>query len=375
VTSPRLTRLDCYEVELPTSTPGYEMSRGRRLSSFRTTVVRVQDSEGRFGFGESCTLGTNYIEAFPAGVQATIREIAPVALSVPLFEPRALLEAVDGAVLGHLAGKAAVDVALWDLRGKVLGLPVSSLLGGRHRQSYPAFHAISLAAPEAMAAETEARRADGYRCWQLKLGQEPLTDARRLEAVLTAAGGAADFVTSDPNAAWTVAETCRFLERIQGLDTFIEQTCPTLREMREVRLRSSWPVTVDEAVCEPSDLVECLHLQAADALNIKITRVGGLTRAALLRDVAQAAGLMLMVDEPMGSHLATAAIAQLAATCGPRSLLAGSNIGAYSAVPLVTPVPAFRDGAVQIPDGAGLGVEVDEEALGAPVFTIHAENP
>ena len=374
MTPPRLTRLDCYQVELPTSTPGYEMSKGRRLTSFQTTVVRIQDEEGRSGYGESCTLGTNYIEAFPAGIQATIRAIAPAALSAPLFQPRVLTEAVDGAVLGHLAGKAAVDVALWDLRGKVLGLPVWALLGGRQRESYPAFHAISLAAPEVMAEETRRKGAEGYRCWQLKLGQEPRTDARRLAAVLEAAGDAADFVTSDPNAAWTVAEACQFMDRIQGLDTFVEQTCPTLREMREVRKRSHWPVTVDEAVTQPSDLLECIQLEAADALNIKITRVGGLTRAAILRDLAQAAGLMLMVDEPMGSHLATTAIAHLAATCGPRFLLAASNIGAYSALALVDPVPAFRDGQVLIPDGPGLGVEVDVEALGSPIFGVRAED-
>jgi L-alanine-DL-glutamate epimerase-like enolase superfamily enzyme len=374
VRSPRLEQIDCYEVLLPTSTPGYQMSRGRLLRSFRTTVVRVLDAEGRAGYGESCTLGTNYIEGFPAGVQATVRELAPVALGAPLFEPRVLLQRLDAAVLGHLTGKSALDVALWDLRGRVLGQPVSNLLGGRHRESYPAFHAISLDSPERMAEETRRRRAEGYRCWQLKLGEEPELDAGRLGAVLEAAGDAADFVTSDPNAAWTVAEACRFLQRISGLWTFVEQTCATLPEMREVRRRSAWPVTVDEAVCDAGDLLDCLRLEAADALNIKITRVGGLTRAALLRDLAEAAGLQLMVDEPMGSHLATAAIAQLAATCGPRTLLSASNIGAYSAQPLVAPIPEFRGGQVQIPDAPGLGVEVDLEALGAPLFTVRARD-
>jgi L-alanine-DL-glutamate epimerase-like enolase superfamily enzyme len=368
--SPRLARLDCYEVQLPVASQVYTMSQGRRLTGFTTIVVRVTDEDRRTGFGESCTLGTNYIEAFPAGVEATIRELAPVVLEQPLLEPEVVVRAMDAAVLGHLAGKAAIDVALWDLRGKVLEQPVAVLLGGVLQPDYPAFHAVTLDEPERMAAEAARMRERGYRCWQLKLGTEPAVDAERLRAVSEAVGEAADFVTSDPNGAWTVAQSCDFLLRIEGLTTFVEQTCPSLAEMREVRKRSPWPVTVDESVRTVRDLLDCLALEAADALNIKITRVGGITRAARLRDAAQAAGLMLMVDEPMGSHLATAAIAQVAATCRPESFLAASHIGAYSAQPLVSQPPALVEGRTQVPLGPGLGVEVDVEALGEPIFSV-----
>ena len=366
----RLSQIDCYEVELPVAGGSYTMSQGRRLTSFKTVVVRATAEDGTAGFGESCTLGTNYIEAFPAGVEATIRELAPVILEQPVLEPAVIVRAMDSAVLGHLAGKAALDVALWDLRGKLLQQPVAVLLGGVLQRSYPAFHALTLDAPERMGEEAARMRAQGYRCWQLKLGSEPAVDAERLRSVLASVEGAADFVTSDPNAAWTVAQACDFLQRIGGLRTFVEQTCPTLSEMREVRKRSPWPVTVDESVRTHADLLECLRLEAADALNIKITRVGGITRAALLRDAAQAAGLMLMVDEPMGSHLATAAIAQVAAGCRPESFLAASHIGAYSTLPLVAEPPALVDGRTEVLLGPGLSVEVDVEALGDPLFTV-----
>jgi L-alanine-DL-glutamate epimerase-like enolase superfamily enzyme len=370
VKATRLSQIDCYELQLPVAGGSYTMSQGRRLTSFTTVVVRVIAEDGTAGFGESCTLGTNYIEAFPAGVEATIRELAPVVLEQPVLEPDLAVRAMDAAVLGHLAGKAALDVALWDLRGKLLGQPVAVLLGGVLQPSYPAFHALTLDAPERMAEEAMRMREQGYRCWQLKLGSEPAMDAERLRSVLAAVGDSADFVTSDPNAAWTVAQACEFLLRIGGLKTFVEQTCPTLAEMREVRKRSPWPVTVDESVRTVPDLLDCLRLEAADALNIKITRVGGITRAARLRDAAQAAGLMLMVDEPMGSHLATAAIAQVAAGCRPESFLAASHIGAYSALPLVTDPPELRAGKTVAPTGPGLGVEVDESALGEPLFSV-----
>ena len=366
----RLAQLDCYQVSLPVRRGSYAMSGGRVLTAFDTTVVRVTAEDGTTGFGESCTLGRNYIEAFPAGVQATIHALAPTVLDCDVLAADVLVREMDRAVLGHLAGKSAIDVALWDLRGKLLGQPVATLLGGVHQTSVPAFHPITLDEPARMAEEAAEIRAEGYRRWQLKLGDSPRTDARRLESVLEAVGEASDFVTSDPNAAWTVAQACEFLQAIAGLRTFVEQTCPTLRQMREVRERSPWPVTVDEAIRDVGDLVECLRLGAADAVNIKITRVGGITRAARVRDLAQAAGLMLMVDEPMGSHLATAAIAQVAASSRPESFLAASHIGAHSARSLLRAgEPALVDGRIRWPEGPGLGVEVKEEALGDPLFT------
>src|SRR2546429_7264499 len=122
---PLLARLDCYQTSLPVLRGSYTMSGGRVLTAFETIVVRVTAEDGTTGFGESCTLGQNYIEAFPAGVQATIRQLAPTVLSSDVLAPDVLVREMDRAVLGHLAGKSAIDVALWDLRGKLLGRSVA----------------------------------------------------------------------------------------------------------------------------------------------------------------------------------------------------------------------------------------------------------
>ncbi len=132
----------------------------------------------------------------------------------------------------HARHEPAIDVALWDLGGKLLGQPAAVLLGGVLQRDYPTFHALTLDAPERMAAETTRMRGEGYRCWQLKLSSAPAADADRLRAVLEAAGDASDFVTSDPSGAWTVAQACEFLQYTGGLKTFVEQTCSTASRSR-----------------------------------------------------------------------------------------------------------------------------------------------
>ena len=90
--------------------------------------------------------------------------------------------AMDRAVRGHLAGKAPIDAAMWDLRGKILGQPVSALLGGTHRRTYPVFYPISFAEPAQMAREAGERHREGYRHWQLKVGGDPDVDGERVRA-------------------------------------------------------------------------------------------------------------------------------------------------------------------------------------------------
>jgi L-alanine-DL-glutamate epimerase-like enolase superfamily enzyme len=372
----RVERLRCYSIDLPLSTGSYTMSHGRRLTRIETTVVEVVSDSGVVGYGEACTLGANYIEGFAASAQAAVRELAPLVVGSDPFENDLILDRMDAALRGHLPGKAAIDAALWDLRGKLLDLPVYKLLGGCHQPDYGVFHPLTLASPEAMADEATRMATQGYRCWQLKLGEEPLEDAARVRAVLDAVRGHADFVTSDANRGWTMAQALRFLAAIEGCNTYVEQPCRTMAELAEVRMRTSFPITIDELVCDIADLLDCLRRRAADAINIKAARVGGLTKAARLRDVAQAAGLMIMIDEPMGGDLATAGISHLAASCRPDNFLAASHVTATH-LTAATHRPIARSGGAILKDGRasapaapGLGVDVDPEALGESLFEV-----
>src|SRR5215469_15996977 len=147
----KLQTVTCYAVEIPAKDGSYAMSRDRVLRSFPSTVVRVTAEDGTSGFAEACSLGGNYCDGFPGSIQATIQEVAPFVLQCDPLEPNVLADGMDALIIGHLPGKAAIDTAMWDLRGKLLGLPVARLLGGIKQESFGAFQAISLGPPATMA--------------------------------------------------------------------------------------------------------------------------------------------------------------------------------------------------------------------------------
>ncbi|HEY1919752.1 MAG TPA: enolase C-terminal domain-like protein [Streptosporangiaceae bacterium] len=378
---PGLASLACYTVDIPARGGSYAMSHGRVLTSFPATVVKVTAQDGTTGFGEAGTLGGNYLDGFPGSARETIRELAPWVLECDPLEPGVLADGMDARVIGHLPGKAAIDIALWDLRGKLLGLPVARLLGGVRQRSLAAFQAISLGSPQEMAKDVGQLSGLGFRHWQLKLGDDPLADARRVHAVTEALPADSAFLTSDANRGWTVSDTLRFVRAVAGADTYLEQPCQTLAELARVRPHCPLPMMVDEGVKEPADLLAAVTLGCADAINIKPSRVGGLTKAARIRDLALAAGVMILVDEPQGAELATAGMAQLAATVNPGSFIAmGCFVGDH--MPSCYRPPGreaagarFEGGRVTWPDAPGLGVEVDEDRLGPPVFELSRPVP
>ena len=367
----KVSRVRYFAVDLPIATGEYVMSRGRALTELETTVVEIQSEDGSTGFGEACTLGSNYIEGFAGSVRATLRELGPSLIGCDVFEPLTLIERMDEVVQGHLPAKAAIDAACLDLRGKLLGLPAYKLLGGRQTARYPVFHALSLASPEKMAREANEMADRGYRSWQLKLGNDPIADAVRVQAVVDVIGKSAEFITSDANGGWTLGQASRFLAAISGVDTYVEQPCQSMGETAQLRARSRQPFVLDEVIRTQTDLLQCITISAADAINIKPTRVGGLTKAVQIRDMARAAGIMVMIDEPMGGDLASAGIGHLATACQPTHLLAASLLTAtHVGRPGhggLSGGPMLHNGYASVGEDPGLGVRVDAGMLGEPV--------
>lgn len=369
-----ISRIRAFAIRLPLSVPEYAMSHERVMAHVDTTVVEMESADGTRGYGEACTLGSAYIDGFAGSTVAAVHELGGALVGLDARDAGVLNTVMDRQVKGHRPAKAALDAAGWDLRGKLLGVPVYTLLGGRQQESYPVFHPVTLSTPEAMVREARDRADAGYRHWQLKLGNDPVADAQRVHAVAEALAGHSDFLTSDANGGWTLADAIRFARAVEDVDTYVEQPCATLADMHHLRSRLRQPMVVDEAVVTAEDLLACVRLNAAEALNIKPARVGGLTKAARIRDVAHAAGVMVMVDDPMGGMVAMAGIAHLAVSCEPGQLLAATHMACTHIDPraLAATVggPVVREGRGWLGDRPGLGMDVDAAAWGAPLFVI-----
>src|SRR5215213_1571319 len=158
----KITRILAYRVELPLVETTYKWSGGKSVTVFDSTIVSVETDTGLIGHGEVCPLGPFYLPAYAEGVRAGLAELGPHLLGEDPRELQKLNRRMDAALKGHPYVKSGIDLACWDILGKVTGQPVCTLLGGRYGESFVQYRAISQESPEAMASRVAGYRAEGY---------------------------------------------------------------------------------------------------------------------------------------------------------------------------------------------------------------------
>src|SRR3954447_7254538 len=204
----KITRITAYRVELPLHEGSYKWSGGKSVNVFDSTVVEVETDAGITGYGEVCPLGPFYLPAYANGVRAGIAELGPHLIGEDPRQLDKLNRLMDAALKGHAYVKSGIDMACWDILGKVAGMPVCTLLGGRYGEDFVLYRAISQEPAEAMAKRVAAYRAEGYRRFQLKVGGDPGEDIARIRAV-AAQLQPGDRLIADANTGWLVHDALR----------------------------------------------------------------------------------------------------------------------------------------------------------------------
>jgi cis-L-3-hydroxyproline dehydratase len=365
----KIVGLDCFGYEVRYAHGEYVMSGGRAAQTQTGTLVRLRTDAGPDGWGEITPLGATYLPAFTDGVRAALRFLAPELLGLDPTNISAVRRAMDAALLGHQYAKSAVDIALWDLRGKAAGLPISALLGGVLQDDFPLYEAVPLGSPESMADFVRRRAAAGIGRFQLKVGNRPDEDAARTRAVVEAATDDT-VVIADSNGGWNLLDARIAMNAMADLPVYVEQPCRTTEDCVLAARHSALPLVLDESIVTLSDLYVAKNEAGAVSVNIKISRVGGLTAAARMREVMQELDLMVSVEDMWGGDVITAAVSHLAATTRPESLLMTSFFNDWTDGHVAGYRPRSVDGRGSAPTGPGLGIEVDVDALGAPLFTV-----
>ena len=363
-----IERVEVYGYELTYAHGSYVMSEGRVLDALQSTIVRVVTADGLAGHGEVCPLGTRYLPAFAEGARAALREICPALVGVDAANLAAVGAAMDGALLGHAYAKSPIDVACWDILGRRAGLPLYALLGGLRAESFPLYVAVPLAPVDEMARFVEARMAEGVRHFQLKLGADPHEDAARAAEVARMLGDQG-LLVADANCGWLPQDAVVAARLLDPLDrVYLEQPCRTLEECVAVRRHTTLPMVLDEIILDVRSLLRAVSANALEAFNLKISRVGGLTNARLMRDLADDLGLRVTLEDTWGGDVTTAAVAHLAASTRPEHLLTVSFMNDWTNEHVAGYEPRSANGVGAAPAGPGLGIEVDLEMLGAPLF-------
>ena len=366
--SAAIARVLVYSYDLSYVHGRYVMSGGREITTLSSTVVEVETEGGVSGFGEVCPLGPAYLPGFAEGARAAIVRLAPALVGVDVTNPAAVTMTMERALRGHGYAKSAVDTACWDAFGRVVDQPVATLLGGVCQQSFPLYVAIPLGSATDMSAHVLAARAEGISRFQLKVGGKVSEDLERIRAVLAVTGDD-DIVIADANGGWRQSDALTAAVALdQSPSLMLEQPCPTIEECVAVRSFARLPMVLDEVITDLAELLRCHHLNAMDAINLKISRVGGLGPARTIRDVAAALGLKITIEDTWGGDLVSAAVSHLAASTPAENLLNVSFMNDWTAEHVAGYQPRSHDGVGQVPTGGGLGVTVDRSFLGPPVW-------
>lgn len=367
----KIVRILAYQVDLPLHEGSYNWSEGKSVNVFDSTIVEVVTDTGQSGFGEVCPLGPFYLPAYAAGARTGISELGPHLMGLDPRKLGVLNQKMDAAMLGHAYVKSAIDMACWDLLGHAAGLPVCDLMGGRFGEDFPLYRAISQEPAVKMAARVEQYRAEGYRRFQLKVGGDPEEDVDRIRAV---AGKLkpGDRLVADANTGWTMHDALRVVRAVRDVDVAIEQPCRTYEECLAVRRHCDHPFVLDECIDSVGTLLKAHSDAAMDIVNIKISKLGGLTKARQARDLCATLGVEMTLEDSWGGDIVTAAIAHLAHSTPMRWFFSATDFNSYVSVSTAMGAPQRAHGRMAASRAPGLGIQPRREVLGAPVLEVTA---
>ena len=366
----KITAIKAWQVDLPLKEGRYNWSGGNFMEVFDSTVVAVETDEGVTGYAECCPLGSAYLPSYAKGVRAGIAEIGPKLIGLDPTDLGPLNRQMDAVLRGHLYVKAPIDIACWDILGKVAGLPVYKLLGGAEQDDVKLYRAISQEDSSVMAEKIAGYRAEGYTKFQLKVGGDANDDIARIRAC-RAILQPTDILVADANTGWSKADAARVVNAVADLDVYIEQPCMSYEESVSIRRRTSLPFVLDENIGSVGDLVTGIAEDAFDVINLKISKVGGLTKAKLMRDLCVAHGIPMTIEDTWGGDIVTATIAHLARSTPERYCFTATDFNSYVTVSIADGAPQRVNGTMTASDAPGLGIAPKFDVLGDPVLVIN----
>jgi len=366
----KIKRMMAYQVDLPLHEGAYKWSGGKSVEVFDSTIIAVETDDGHIGYGECCPLGPFYLPAYGNGVRAGIKEIGPHLIGQNPLESMKLNQLMDKCLKGHPYVKSPIDIACWDIKGQVTRMPICEMLGGRYEKDFVLYRAISQMEPEAMAANVQKYRDEGYQRFQLKVGGNANEDIERIK-LASAVLKSGDKLIADANTGWLMHEAVRVVKAVHDIDVYIEQPCETYEECLSIRKKTSHPFILDEVINDANILVRGHADRAMDAVNIKISKFGGLTKAALARDLCVELGIAMTIEDSWGGDITTAAIAHLAHSTPTDFLFTATDFNSYVTVSTADGAPKRNKGRMSASKDSGLGVKPKMDILGDPIFEIN----
>jgi L-alanine-DL-glutamate epimerase-like enolase superfamily enzyme len=344
-------------------------------------VVQIFTDDGLYGLGEAMTLGPFYSRESQGTVMALLAEhICPeILLEEDPFNIDLIHYKMNRAVSGHSIAKTAVDIALHDIMGKALNIPVYKLIGGAYTNKLPLHWAIGIGTAEQMVAESFQGINAGYRAVKLKGGIDPKQDIENIRIIREAVGPDIALIV-DINQAYDVKMAIGVIRQMEKYDILrVEQPVHyrDLDGMALVRRSVEVPIGACESAMTAHDVVQIIKKEAADFLNLKVIRSGGFYPSKAMAQMAVASGMFVVSSTQLGMGIEVAADAHFGASnreigppphifhSGPSGILKLFNCVDSTGITrdIVDGTPTIADGFLSVPQGPGLGVTLNKEHL------------
>jgi len=362
----KIKAVEIYGYKLTYAHGEYVMSGGRAATYQDSTLVRILTDDGFEGWGETATLAGTYLPTFYGSTRAALAELAPSLIGEDPTNITQINQVMHNVLLGQLNAKSAIEMACWDIFGKKLAVPLSTLLGGVQNEKFPLYEAVPLASPYQMADYVTKRRQAGICRFQLKVGNDPFEDAARCAFVMEEAEDDT-LIIADANGGWNLQEATQAVRLLGDLDLYLEQPCRETSDCAIIRSLTTLPMVMDESIVTADDLYRAKYEVKAGSLNIKIGRVGGIAATIAMRNLAQSVGMTFCIEDMWGGDIVSAAVAHIAATSLPENLLHASFFNDWTHEHIAGYQPRSKDGFGSAPTAPGLGLEVDRSLIGDPL--------
>jgi muconate cycloisomerase len=380
----RITGSTAYIARLP-SRRVHNWASKMRSPIGRHYILKLQTSEGLIGWGETPALATwggpsgMYYGETAETVGQVVRDyLIP---SLDGIDPRdiaACHDAMDQAIKGHPYAKAAVDIALYDIAGKAAGVPVYRLLGGKRREAIEVCHSLGIMDIDRAVDEASVAVSEGIRTIKCKTGLDPERDVHLVEGLRRAVGPTVG-IRVDANEGYaTPYLAAQVTRRMQPFDIlFHEQPVSGFEALATVARLVDVPIMADESAWTPQDVLRLRDLGAASVISLYVTKPGGLYPAMQVAAMADACGMTLDIGGSIEMGIGVAANLHLgvalaalnwASVCpvpNPDGRADVEIAGIYYLDDIIAEPLRFEKGRLYVPDGAGLGIEVDEAKLAA----------
>lgn len=325
-------------------------------------AINVETDEGLVGQGEATVAPAWSGESQGAALALIQKLLAPALVGADPMQTNMLVDRVDRMLIGNPFTKAALEMALLDLKGKILRLPVCMLLGGTRRPSeIPLKFSIGAFSPKEAVRIAKHAASLGLRAAKVKVGLVVEEDIARVQAVRSEMGE--DFrLAVDANSGWTEADAVRALPALERLGVnAIEQPLRRgdFRGCYRIRQRTHIPLMLDESVFTRQDAIEAIRESACDFISVYPGKNGGILKSMEIAQIAASAGIECTIGSNLEMDLGTAAMLQLAVSMPSLATTVDHDIlgPLYYQESLTQRPIMYENGCAVLPAGDGLGLE------------------